>query len=545
MKKIMRVFFTSKILVVFFAVFLTSLIQGCKGQKFPKMEGRETVLDRVVYIEEELVTEIPRVERWCDRLQLIKKRISVGDAELYVEEEGKGIPLVLIHGGPGSTHHYFHPHFSRAKKFSRVIYYDQRGCGLSDYQRGKRYSVDQAVRDLESLRRALNIKKWVVLGHSYGGFLAQYYATQHPECIAGLVLVGSSTGVYIRLKPSREYDYISDEEKQRMREINREISELIEEGEISQDKENEIFLFNWHLNGSWKRQNFYRPTREELAQMALYEWMPAPHFRDDMHLSINRIDLQGAFNNCPIPTIIMEGVWDLTWNTDKPEILHENHPGSRLVMFERSSHSPFADEPEKFFFELKSFIRSLPDIPFEEIVAWRDYLEEWRKSKEDPFLVSKMGREEEAGIEEFYTIRGQILNGNKYQNLSTPLHTFLSFLSAHHFQDLDIYEEVRPGMKEPADKKEEAEMKKNLRESEKWYIKNIILRAPVPPQNPEEFTLWPVYITSAPGEELEDTYVFIFWEGKWRWSGNRGAPGNWRYGKEFFLEYFRKRIGVI
>jgi hypothetical protein len=78
-------------------------------------ENRETVLDRVVYIEPELVTNIPAVPRWCDRLHLERRRVDVGDAELFVEVEGSGVPLVLINGGPGGTHHYFHPWFSRAK----------------------------------------------------------------------------------------------------------------------------------------------------------------------------------------------------------------------------------------------------------------------------------------------------------------------------------------------------------------------------------------------------------------------------------------------
>jgi len=166
---------------IIFSIVMTFLLSGCRSDKFPSNEGRETVLDRTVYIEDSLVTELPQVEKWCDRLSLKKNLVNVGDCELYVEEEGKGIPIVLLHGGPGSTHHNFHPYFSHAKKFARIIYYDQRGCGISDYERGDRYTIDQAVQDLESLRKYLNINQWIVLGHSYGGLLAQYYATQHPE----------------------------------------------------------------------------------------------------------------------------------------------------------------------------------------------------------------------------------------------------------------------------------------------------------------------------------------------------------------------------
>ncbi|MCP4149757.1 MAG: alpha/beta hydrolase, partial [bacterium] len=135
-------------------------------------EKKESILDHVVHIEPELLTKIPRVPRKCDLLKLVKQRIDVGGAALYVEEEGNGKPIVLINGGPGGTHHYFHPWFSRLKDKARVIYYDQRGCGLSDFEPGKDgYSVVQAVADLEAIRKAKKIDKWVVLGYSYGGFL--------------------------------------------------------------------------------------------------------------------------------------------------------------------------------------------------------------------------------------------------------------------------------------------------------------------------------------------------------------------------------------
>ena len=59
------------------------------------MGSRESILDGKVHIEPGLITEIPPVERWWDRLKLTKLRLNVGDAELYVEEEGKGIPQIF------------------------------------------------------------------------------------------------------------------------------------------------------------------------------------------------------------------------------------------------------------------------------------------------------------------------------------------------------------------------------------------------------------------------------------------------------------------
>ena len=176
-------------------------------------QGRETIFDRIVHLEPSVITEIPATPRLEDSLGIEGRKISVGDAELWVEEAGSGTPLVLINGGPGGTHHMFHPWFGRAADFARVIYYDQRGCGLSDYEPGPDgYSVDQAVEDLEALRKKLGIHQFVLAGFSYGGFLAQYYTTRYPENVAGLVLVGASPGMNVDLGQSRQLDFMSQAE---------------------------------------------------------------------------------------------------------------------------------------------------------------------------------------------------------------------------------------------------------------------------------------------------------------------------------------------
>jgi len=322
--------------------------------------ARERARDRIVHLEESVHREVPNVPRLCDQLDIRKEKVSIGDCELYCEQEGKGIPLVLLHGGPGSTHHGFHPHFSQAGEFARVIYYDQRGCGLSDYEPGSGYSVDQAADDLDRLRKALGVEKWVVLGHSYGGLLAQHYATKHPESLKGLVLTCASTGLHGPSLPSRQRDFISAAERRKMGEIRR-------TGGLTTAQ----LIYNNFLNGDWKRQSYYRPTREQIAQGALYGWVHDKNFNGIMSNSTQRVDLAGAFAECPIPTLIIEAKWDMSWNTDKAEQLRENHPNAQFVMLEESGHSPFEDEPEEYFRALRSFMSDLSEVPTAKIEAWK------------------------------------------------------------------------------------------------------------------------------------------------------------------------------
>ncbi len=379
------------------ALILLAVISGscAKGPAIEEPTHGESILDRTEHVEPTLITEIPETFRWCDRIEgLDKKRIDVGDAELYVEVEGKGTPLVLINGGPGGTHHYFHPWFSRLKGQANIVYYDQRGCGLSDFQPGdKGYSVEQAVADLEAVRKALGFKKWVVLGYSYGGFLAQLYTVLHPENVSGLILLGASPGMKADLGPSRQGEFITAGERARMREARIELNSYAETHKIPRQKYTELLIYNNFLNGDWKRQNFYKPSPDRLAQSALYEWVNDQNFNGIIGQSQAGWDFAGAFAENPIPTLILEGRWDLTWGEKKKEILKGNHPGAEMIIFENAAHGIYDEDPDGFFRVLKSFLKELPAVDAAALAGYAGFLRGWAeemKSRPD-IAVDRVG----------------------------------------------------------------------------------------------------------------------------------------------------------
>ena len=355
-----------------------------RGLSFPPAavaQERESIFDRVVHLEDSVITRIPPTPRLEERLGIQGRKIRAGDAELWVEEEGTGVPLVLINGGPGGTHHGFHPWFGRAAAFARVVYYDQRGCGLSDYEPGPDgYSVEQAVEDLDALREALGVDRFVLLGFSYGGFLAQFYTTWHPEHVAGLVLVGASPGTPADLGRSRQQEFISDQERTRMREFRSQLQEMAPVRGWSDAELLALIVYNNHVNGDWKRQHYYKPSPERMAQIALYEWNPDGNFNSIMNQSASRVDMTGAFDASPIPTLIMEGAWDLTWGPEKRQVLATNHPNGRLVTFEDAGHSIYNEAPEAFFSTLGDFLRDLPPVDAEDLERFRTELGAWREA---------------------------------------------------------------------------------------------------------------------------------------------------------------------
>ena len=217
----------------------------------------------------------------------------INRARIYLQQEGNGIPLLLIHGGPGSTSHIFHPYFTRIKNYCRVIYYDQRGCGLSDFTGDSTYSLSQLVSDIEALRLELGIDKWYVLGHSFGGLVAQHYTQIHPEHILGTILVNSEIAFHKHYMwyYGGEHLFLSKKEwKTIVRMWN-----MSENGDISEA----TGLYNAELNGSWKRQNYYKPKKMYAAQTAKYEWHHDTNFNSILSNATWDIDFTGCFKNCP------------------------------------------------------------------------------------------------------------------------------------------------------------------------------------------------------------------------------------------------------
>ncbi len=108
---------------------------------------------------------------------------------IYYVELGKGAPLMIVHGGPGADHTYFLPWLLPLARTHRLIFIDERGSGQSErLQDVSQYTVENMADDVEAVRVALNLGKIDLLGHSYGGVLAQAYALKYQQHLSHLIL---------------------------------------------------------------------------------------------------------------------------------------------------------------------------------------------------------------------------------------------------------------------------------------------------------------------------------------------------------------------
>ncbi|ERP89976.1 proline iminopeptidase [Marinobacter sp. ES-1] len=122
-----------------------------------------------------------------------RHRLAVDEPhELYLEESGNpdGIPVLVVHGGPGGGCEDYHRRFFDAERF-RIILMDQRGAGRSTpLAELEGNSTDKLVKDMETIRQFLGIDRWLLFGGSWGSTLSLVYAETYPERVLGLVLRG-------------------------------------------------------------------------------------------------------------------------------------------------------------------------------------------------------------------------------------------------------------------------------------------------------------------------------------------------------------------
>lgn len=140
-------------------------------------------------------------------------RIEVNGVRLYFDVHGSALvpdgpamrekpTLILLHGGPGMDHSGYKPAFYDLADAAQLVFLDHRGNGRSDDGPLKRQTLAQWGDDLAGFCDALEIAAPIVYGLSFGGFVAQSFATRHPDRLSGLILASTAP----RTMHGRKYD---------------------------------------------------------------------------------------------------------------------------------------------------------------------------------------------------------------------------------------------------------------------------------------------------------------------------------------------------
>ncbi len=124
-------------------------------------------------------------------MRAVEGRIPFRGHETWYRDLGPedGVALLCLHGGPGSTHHYFTPLEALAEDGRRVVMYDQLGCGSSDRPDDPElWTVELFRSEVQAVRDALGLSRIHLLGTSWGAMLAQEYVLAKPAGLVSLTL---------------------------------------------------------------------------------------------------------------------------------------------------------------------------------------------------------------------------------------------------------------------------------------------------------------------------------------------------------------------
>jgi proline iminopeptidase len=286
------------------------------------------------------------------------KYITVNGAKIWVVLVGKGDPLIIIPGGPGSAHIAYRVFDSLAKN-NLIVYFDAFGRGKSDTAKDvKEYSLPRDIEDIEGIRKALNFEKLNVLGHSYGGLVAQGYAIKYPSRVNHLVLANT---FHSFIMWQENDDNSNHEIKENYPEVWEELMSIREKGAVSQDeKHQEIygrvpygFLYAYNPDNFRRRGGKPYPNSNNTK---LYYQMVGKDGDFIVGSDIGNFDFRKDLKDLKMPVLIYGGRYDRVAVPSMMVKYKEYCPQAKFVMFERSGHNPQVEEQEKLFKLLEEFL---------------------------------------------------------------------------------------------------------------------------------------------------------------------------------------------
>ena len=307
--------------------------------------GSSKPLGSLKTLEESNMNDVPTNEGFASVTGVRVWYRSVGDTD--------GIPLLLIHGGPGAGSDYLKPLEALADE-RPVIRYDQLDSGNSDHTDDTGlWTVDRYVNELSQLRAALDLAPVHLLGHSWGTMLAVADALAHSADVVSAILAGPW------FSGPR---YMEDVGKLR-KTLPEEVRQVLDEHEAAGTTDSGEYL---EAVGEFYRLHFSRAewfldiVMESMTSgegvAPVYEFMWGPNEFTGSGV-LKDYDLTPRLSEITVPSLLTCGRYDMC--TPETAAWYQSLiPGSELAVFEQSAHMPHLNETEHYLQTVRSFLHS-------------------------------------------------------------------------------------------------------------------------------------------------------------------------------------------
>ena len=261
------------------------------------------------------------------------------NVRLHVTDAGEGTPIVLIHGWPLSDEMYEYQYNALINNNFRAIGITLRGFGKSDKPYGV-YDYDVFARDIKTVLNTLDIKDAVLVGFSMGGSIAIRYVSKYNSAhVSKLVLCGAAAPIWTQ---RNDFKYNLPKSA---------VDELIELNYKDRPK----LLSNF--------AKIFSATETSLNE-GIGSWLNGINLSASSYataqclIALRDTDLRPDLKKISIPTLIMHGKKDKICSFDLAEQMKLGITDSHLVVFEKSGHSMFLEETDKFNSELIKFAKN-------------------------------------------------------------------------------------------------------------------------------------------------------------------------------------------
>ncbi|TFW15447.1 alpha/beta fold hydrolase [Duganella callida] len=278
--------------------------------------------------------------------------LRVNGADIWYKVLGSGPVLMLQAPGWGIGSGLYQQTLADLSAHYTLVWHDPRGSGASISPSLDYATVNVGVMndDLEALRQHLRIDRFVLLGHSHGGFVAVNHALKYPRHLAGLVLVDAQLGVE---EPGADLARTLPK-LAAMPQFADAVAAFT--GPRKLDSDADLGAFLKKIGGLY----FKQPDSPAAAVLA--------RFVDDHRISLaafaatsstdKHFLIRDRLAELQVPTLVMVGSHDFICSPVQAQVLADGIVGARLVEFADSGHMCWIEEPQRFRLELDTFMRA-------------------------------------------------------------------------------------------------------------------------------------------------------------------------------------------
>ncbi len=268
----------------------------------------------------------------------------------------RGLPLLVLHGGPGFPHDYLEDLARLAEDERTVVFYDQIGCGKSDHpDENALWTMSTFVEEVATVRDALGLDQIHLLGHSWGGWLALEYVLGRPSGVASMVLTSTCASLPAFAAETR-----------RLKEsLPAEVREVIDHHEAEGTTDDPAYqeaAMAYYTEWVCRLDPFPDHLMRSFANLSgdVYATMQGPEW--NVTGNLKGWDVTARLNELDLPVLVTSGRYDeMTPAVVEP--LVDGIRGAQSVVFERSAHFAMVEEPDRYREVLEAFLGGVETAP--------------------------------------------------------------------------------------------------------------------------------------------------------------------------------------